>query len=248
VIGEAAIVHHDAAVYAYWLAAREAGVRFRIGARAVGVVRGGDGLAGLVTEDGGIRADAVVNAAGARSGDFARSCGVHSPNVALRREVLVTEPSRPFMAPAVTFYRPHEGWFNQTLRGELVAGVVDPAEPAGMNEGSSVEFLARTARVLLQKAPRLTRLRVVRQWAGAYDTTPDRRPLVGGYAELEGLYALNGWSGRGICLAPLAAELLAAEIAGLGRDPLLEPLDPARFAGRTHEPVEAGDYYSGYAH
>jgi sarcosine oxidase subunit beta len=248
VIGEAAIVHHDAAVYAYWLAARDAGVEFAIGAPALGVVRNAGELAGVITEGGGIAADAVVNAAGARSGDFARACGLHAPNVALRREVLVTEPSRPFMAPAVTFYRPHEGWFNQTLRGELVAGVVDPAEPPGMNESSSVEFLARTARVLLQKAPRLAGLRVVRQWAGAYDTTPDRRPMVGGYHEFEGLYALNGWSGRGICLAPLAAELLAREIAGLGRDPLLDPLDPARFAGRGHEPVELGDYYSGYAH
>jgi sarcosine oxidase subunit beta len=248
VIGEAAIVHHDAAVYAYWLAARESGVRFAIGVPALGLDRVGGRLAGVVTEGGLIAADAVVNAAGARSGEFARACGLDAPNVALRREVLVTEPSRPFMAPAVTFYRPQEGWFNQTLRGELVAGVVDPAEPTGMNERSSVEFLGRTARILLQKAPRLAGLRVVRQWAGAYDTTPDRRPMVGQYREHEDVYALNGWSGRGICLAPLAAELLARELAGLGRDPLLEPLDPARFAGGSDETVAIGDYYSGYAH
>jgi sarcosine oxidase subunit beta len=247
VIGEAAIVHHDAAVYAYWLAARDLGVRLVL-ARALALDRSGGRLAGVLTADGSIRADAVVNAAGAHSGEFARACGLDAPNVALRREVLVTEPSRPFMGPAVTFYRPQEGWFNQTLRGELVAGVVDPAEPTGMNEGSSVDFLARTARILLQKAPRLARLRVVRQWAGAYDTTPDRRPMVGAYPEDADVFALNGWSGRGICLAPLAAELLAGEIAGRGRDPLLEPLDPARFAGGGDQTVPIGDYYSGYAH
>src|SRR5438093_10185986 len=35
VIGEAALVHHDGAVYAYYLAAAESGVRFRLGERAV---------------------------------------------------------------------------------------------------------------------------------------------------------------------------------------------------------------------
>src|SRR5206468_8670334 len=138
---------------------------------------------------------------------------------------------KPFMRPVVTFYRPQEGWFNQTLRGELVAGVVDVDEPLGMTEDSTPDFLSRTARVLLSKAPRLGELRVVRQWAGVYDTTPDRRPLVGAYPGAPGFYALNGWSGRGILLAPLAAELLARELAGLGRDRLLEPFAPERFAG-----------------
>jgi sarcosine oxidase subunit beta len=189
-----------------------------------------------------------VVAAGGRSGELARSFGVDAPNVPVRREVLVTEPRRPFMTPAVTFYRPQEGWFNQTLRGELVAGVVDPDERAGFDESSSVRFLARTARVLLAKAPRLGGLRVVRQWAGVYDTTPDKRPLVGEYPGRPGVYALNGWSGRGILLAPLAAELLARELAGLGRDRLLDPFDPGRFAGRAAETTIHADYYSGYAH
>ena len=244
VIGEAAIVHHDAAVYAYFLAARESGVRFRLGERATALDDGG-----VRTQSGElVRAEAVVNAAGGRSGDLARTWGVEVPNRPVRREVLVTEPRRPFMTPAVTFYRPQEGWFNQTLRGELVAGVVDPEEPAGLDETSSVRFLGRTARILLEKAPRLGGLRVVRQWAGVYDTTPDRRPLVGEYAGMRGVYALNGWSGRGILLAPLAAELLAREIAGLGRDRLLHPFAADRFAGREIGTTLPTDYYSGYAH
>src|SRR4051794_29810202 len=167
VIGDAAIVHHDAAVYAYLLAAREAGCEIIVGAAAAEVEPGGEGGIDVRLTNGRvIRGDVAVNAAGGNSGDFARACGVEAPNVPLRREVLVTEPSRPFMDAAVTFYRPQGGWFNQTLRGELVAGVVAPDEPFGMNEESSLEFLGRTARVLLEKAPRLAALRVVRQWAG----------------------------------------------------------------------------------
>jgi sarcosine oxidase subunit beta len=130
----------------------------------------------------------------------------------------------------------------------MVAGVVDPAEPTGMTETSSLRFLGRTARVVLEKAPRLAALRVIRQWAGVYDTTPDNRPLVGEYESKPGFYALNGWSGRGILLAPLAAELLAREIAGLGRDRLLDPFSPDRFAGRPTETKISGDYYGGYVH
>ena len=249
VIGQAATVHHDAAVYAYLGAAVDTDVHLRLGVRAVGLDFGGGGVNGVFTDAGDrMPAEAVVNAAGGHSGELARACGIDVPNTCVRREVLVTEPSRPFMSSAVTFYRPQEGWFNQTLRGELVAGVVDPEEPTGMTEASSLRFLGRTARIVLQKAPRLAELRVVRQWAGVYDTTPDNRPLVGEYAGKPGFYALNGWSGRGILLAPLAAELLAREIAGLGRDPLLDPFAADRFAGRTVETTVPGDYYGGYVH
>ena len=249
VLAEAAIVHHDAAVYAYFLAAREAGVAFRLDERAGDLERDGACATGIRTEAGElIAAEAVVNAAGGASAALARSWGIEVPNVPVRREVLVTEPRRPFMTAAVTFYRPQEGWFNQTLRGELVAGVVDPGEPEGLNESSSVRFLGRTARIVLAKAPRLGALQVVRQWAGVYDVTPDKRPLVGEYAGVRGAYALNGWSGRGILLAPLAADLLAREIAGLGRDGLLESFAADRFAERTQQATIPADYYSGYAH
>jgi sarcosine oxidase subunit beta len=249
VIGDAAIVDHDAALYAYYLYAREAGVRFEIGDPVAGIETSGGRACGATLRNGrSVPGEIVVNAAGGRSWEIAALAGLDVPNRPIRREALVTDPSRPFMSPAVTFYRPQEGWFNQTLRGELVAGVTDPDEPFGMTEESSPRFLARTARVVLDKAPQLAGLRVIRQWAGVYDTTPDKRPLVGEHQDLPGFFALNGWSGRGMLLAPYAAELLAREIAGRERDPLLAPFGPNRFRGRAAEPSAPSDYYTGYAH
>ena len=246
VLGDAAIVHHDAAVYGYLLACREAGAEIRTGVRAEGIERTGGAVSALETSDGRIPADAVVNAAGGRAGEFARACGVEPPNRPVRRQVLVTEASRPFMTPAVTFYRPAEGWFNQTLRGELVAGVVGDDEPEGMTEVVGLRFLARTARVVLAKAPRLGVLHVIRQWSGVYDMTPDRRPLVGEHERIPGLFALSGWSGRGFAFAPLAAELLARWIVRGERSGLLATFAPDRFDG-VPETVRAGDdYYSAY--
>ena len=246
VLGDAAIVHHDAAVHGYLLACREAGVEVRTGWRAEGVELRAGAVSGLVTTRGVLAADAVVNAAGGRAGEFARACGLDAPNRPVRREVLVTEPSRPFVTPAVTFYRPQEGWFNQTLRGELVAGVVADDEPDGMTEEASLPFLGRTARVVLAKAPRLGELHVIRQWAGVYDLTPDRRPLVGAHEGVAGLFALSGWSGRGFAFAPLAGELLARWIARGERSDLLESFAPDRFEG-VAVATTGGDYYSAYA-
>jgi sarcosine oxidase subunit beta len=161
--------------------------------------------------------------------------------------VFVTEPARPFMSAAVTFYRPVEGWFNQTLRGELVAGVVDASEPEGLTYATSFAFLRRTSDVLLRKAPRLGHLHVIRQWAGIYDMTPDRKPLVGPVPRAPGFVQLNGYSGRGFALAPLLAQELARWIVEERRPEILEGFDPSRFDDSPEARVVVGDYYAGYA-
>ncbi len=109
----------------------------------------------------------------------------------------------------MTFYRPTEGWFNQTLRGEIVMGVVDPGEPAGVDQRSSWAFLRRTAELMTRKAPALRDVTVIRQWAGMYDVSPDHLPLVGPTRQLDGWWQANGWSGRGMLLAPYLMTQLA---------------------------------------
>ena len=76
---------------------------------------------------------------------------------------------------------------------------------------------------------------------GVLRADPDRAPLIGAHAGVSGLYTLAGWSGRGLLLAPIAAELAAREIAGLGRDPLLAPFHPDRFDEGAAAPDAGGD-------
>ena len=146
VLGEAAIVHHDAALFGLLQACREASVEVRPNVRATGLDIAGGRVAGLQTDGGTIAAATVVNAAGAEATAVAATFGIELAMTPVRREALVCQPSRPFMTPAVTFYRPQEGWFNQTLRGELVAGSIDPAEPEGFREDSTLAFLAADCR------------------------------------------------------------------------------------------------------
>jgi sarcosine oxidase subunit beta len=87
---------------------------------------------------------------------------------------------------------------------------------------------------------------VVRQWAGLYDVTPDRKPTVGPVAALPGFVQLNGCNGRGFALFPVLAELLAQWLEEGRRPDLLAPCDPDRFAGEGDAPIDIGDYYAGY--
>lgn len=246
-IGRDHISHHDAVVYAYRRACLARGVELAEGEEVVDLLRDGDAVVGVRTSRREIRAERVVNATDGWSREISAMAGLAVPNTPLRREVLVTAPMRPFMSAAITFYRPVEGWCNQTLRGELVAGVVAPDEPVAMNQRSTFAFARRTSAMLLRKAPRLGHLRVIRQWAGVYDVTPDRMPLVGPVGGAPGFVQLNGTSGRGFALAPLLAELLADWIASGERPELLAPFDPDRFAnGSPTDPAHGADYYSGY--
>ena len=46
-------------------------------------------------------------------------------------------------------------------------------------------------------------------WAGLYEMTPDRHPIIGAIARLEGLVLANGFSGHGFQHAPVVGKLIA---------------------------------------
>jgi len=242
-----AIVHHDAVVWAHLEALARTKVRLAPQTTVTGILRDDAGVSGVETSRGTIATRLVVNATAAWSSGLSASAGVRVPNRPYRREVLVTAPVGRFVDKAVTFYRPHEGWFNQTLRGEVVMGAVDPDEPAAVDQRSTWAFLRRTASLMTRKAPALGDLTVIRQWAGMYDVTPDHLPLVGPTAQLPGWWQMNGWSGRGMLLAPYLAELLAARILG-DAPAMLAMFEPDRFGADVpaHEEQDR-DYYRRYA-
>lgn len=250
VLSDDAIVHHDAVVWAH-LDHLERAAPGRVSVRSHTTVTAvevdGDRVRAVVTDRGRIETPMVLNATDGWSTEINTMVGVRMPNRPRRREVLVTAPLRRTIEAAVTFYRPSEGWFNQTLRGEVVMGAVDPDEPVGVNQRSSWAFLRRTAELMTRKAPALRDVTVIRQWGGMYDITPDHVPIVGPTAQLDGWWQAVGWSGRGMLLAPYLTELLAEHIVTGSPPEMLRPFLPDRFAPTDDAEGAEADYYARYS-
>lgn len=249
VLSDDAIVHHDAVVWAHLdhlerVAPGRVGVHPHTSVTSVDV--DGGRVRAVVTDRGRIETPLVLNATDGWSTEVNAMVGVRMPNRPRRREVLVTAPLRRTIEAAVTFYRPSEGWFNQTLRGEVVMGAVDPDEPIGIDQRSSWAFLRRTAELMTRKAPALRDVTVIRQWGGMYDITPDHVPIVGPTAQLDGWWQAVGWSGRGMLLAPYLTELLAEHIVTGSPPEMLRPFLPDRFPPTAELEGAEADYYARY--
>ena len=100
-------------------------------------------------------------------------------------------------------------YFSQSMRGEIVGGMGDPKEPAGLNMGSTLRFVKRFASALTEQLPVVGRIKVLRQWAGCYDVTPDNNPILGRTPGLPNLLQMSGFVGHGFMMAPAVAERMA---------------------------------------
>src|SRR4051794_28007706 len=200
----------------------------RRGAKAGGGFR-------IETPAGSFGAERIVCAAGAWSPQVARLVGASLPNRPQRHEILSTEPLKPFLKPMVTVSETGL-YVSQSLRGELVGGITLPDEQDQTDEagqvrlGSRLAFTTTMARALVELMPRLGHIKVVRQWAGPYDVSPDGDPIVGELPDVPGFHVVCGFRGHGFMMAPVVARHLAAHLRGGAAHEFLSAWTPARFA------------------
>jgi len=214
---------------AYADAARRLGVEIELYTPVTRILSDGPRITGVETQRGTVSAPIVVNAAGSYSVPLARTLGVELPITPYRREILVTEPLERFFDPMIISFS-FGIYFRQAKHGSVIGGFADPEEPGGFNETSSLDFLVTMSKKLVHLIPALHSVKVVRQWAGMYDLTPDARPLLGPTDGFEGFYQASGFSGHGFMIAPEVAKLVAQHIAGREPDIDIGPLNARRFA------------------
>jgi len=180
------------------------------------------------TDRGDIACDTVVLAAGAWSPEIAKLADIKLPNEPHRHEILSSEPLKPFLGPLVSVL--DSGlYFSQSMRGEIVGGMGDPKEPAGLNMGSTMRFVARFSQALTEQLPRVGHVKVLRQWAGCYDVTPDNNPVLGRTPGLDNMLQMSGFVGHGFMMAPAVAERMAQWMATDEHDELFERFNLRRF-------------------
>ncbi len=196
-------------VWGYARAAQKLGVVIRTHTAVSALVTEGARVRGVVTESGEtIHAERVLVCAGAWSPEITRMVGVELPSHPHRHEICSTEPLKPFLGPLIGDLS--DGlYFSQSARGEIVGGISNEQVPPGIDQRSSARFLGLYAGALTRVMPILGEVKVLRQWAGCYDLTPDKSPLIGEVDEAPGLYLASGFVGHGFMMAPVMGELYA---------------------------------------
>lgn len=215
-------------VWGYAHGAKRLGVEIVVLNEVLGFKTTGRRIDAVVTAKGEIRTNRVVNAAGAWSPEIARMLGVHLPNKPHRHEICSSEPLKPFLSPLVADLS-NGLYFSQSMRGEIVGGISNPDVPEGLNMDSSHRFLGLYGKALVNTCPILGRVKVLRQWAGCYDLTPDSNPIVGQVDEVDEFFQASGFMGHGFMMAPVMGKLIAQHIAEQNDLPLFSRWNLRRF-------------------
>jgi sarcosine oxidase subunit beta len=216
----------------YATVARAAGAEIQTGVEVTAILADAARITGVETTQGPVSAAAVVNATGPWAGLLAATCGIDLPLEPVPRNVVVTGPfpgapeRRTLVIDADTsFYFHREG--SGVLMGMGSAGERASFDTS-LDEAMVTEELLPTA---VRVFPPLERAGIARMWAGLYEMTPDRHPIIGTVAELEGLYLACGFSGHGFQHAPVVGKLLAEMVVeGEARTVDVSGLSLERFA------------------
>lgn len=204
------IVRHDAVVWGYARAADAHGVHIHHNTEVTGIEVADGRVRGVQTSRGRIATEAVVNCTAGWASLVAAMAGVRLPIVSHPLQAAVTEPVRPFLHAVVVSGTLHV-YLSQSDRGELVFGAATDPFPSYSMRGS-LGFAEGLAAHVLELLPHLARLRLMRQWAGLCDVTPDFSPIMGP-SPVEGFYLDVGWGTYGFKAAPAAGEAMAACVA-----------------------------------
>lgn len=165
------------------------------------------------TPRGSVRARRVINATGAWSPKLAEMIGVTIPTWPIRHEICSSEPLKPFLRPMVSELA--SGLYcSQSMRGEIVGGVTVPGHGSTYGMGSTLQFLATYARRLVRLMPVLGDIKVLRQWAGPYDQSPDGNPILGAAPGHPDFFLACGFVGHGFMMAPIIGKLYAEWLTG----------------------------------
>jgi len=215
---------------AYAEAGMRAGVEINRFTEAVGIILDAGRVSGVRTSRGDIATPIVVDCAGPRGHLVAAMAGLDVPLVPQRHQILVTEPVEE-ICPMMVLSFTHGTYFKQTPHGSLLMGYGDPEhEVIGLEQDGTWDFLEEVARRVTFHLPVAAQARVVRQWAGLYDMTPDSQAILGGTPQVEGFYLDVGWSGHGLMLGPIVGKVLSEIIVGEPPSIDVSAIRPERFA------------------
>ncbi|HEX3848647.1 MAG TPA: sarcosine oxidase subunit beta family protein [Steroidobacteraceae bacterium] len=202
---------HDAVAWGYARAADALGVDIIENCEVTGIRRDARGAVEAVeTSRGVIQARKVGVSAAGHSSHVLGLAGVRLPLESFPLQALVSEPVKPVF-PCVVMSNTIHAYISQSDKGELVIGAGTDAYTSYTQRGA-LHVNMHTLDAVCELFPMFRRMRMMRNWGGIVDVTPDRSPIIA-KTPVPGLYVNCGWGTGGFKATPGSAHLFAWTIA-----------------------------------
>lgn len=217
---------HDAVVWGFAVAAQRLGVRVHEGVAVRDVRVRGSRCVGVETDAGPVSAGAVVSAVAGWTTQVAGMAGVRLPITTHPLQAFVTEPYAHVLDGLVSSMD-LSVYVSQTARGELLVGA-EILPYSSYSTRSTFDFAAEAAKRSIQILPFMAEARLLRQWAGLCDMTPDSSPILGETA-VERFFLMAGMGTWGFKGSPVFGRTMAELIVTGATPALIAPFAPDRF-------------------
>jgi sarcosine oxidase, subunit beta len=204
------ISRHDAVVWGFARAASALGVDIVQNCEVTGFEMAENRVRGVMTSQGFVRAEKVVMSVAAYSSRLANLAGFRLPVTTMALQAMVTEPIKPILNVVINSAAAH-AYLSQSDRGEIVMGAGADIYNSYAQRGSLPELRA-TITAVLELFPTFSRLKLMRQWAGRVDVTPDTSPLMG-LTPVDNLFINCGWGTGGYKAIPAGGDTMAHTVA-----------------------------------
>lgn len=221
-----AIARHDAVAWGYARGAARRGVEIHTHTEVTGFDIENGRVTGVRTSRGNIRCGKVLQAVAGMSSVVSDMAGFRLPIRTIPLQACVSEPVKPFLDPIIVSGSLHV-YVSQSSRGELVMG--GSTDPYSLyNTRSTLDFKEELLMHMLELFPFIGGVRILRQWAGLADMTPDFSPIMG-ETPVQNYYIDSGWGTWGFKATPVCGRRMAETLA-TGRVPdLIAPFALERF-------------------
>jgi sarcosine oxidase subunit beta len=220
------VIRHDAVVWGYARGADQQGVHIHQKTEVTGIDVKGGKVVGVRTNQGAIKTGTVLNATAGWATLISDMVGVRMPVTTHPLQACVSEPLKPFLNVVIVSGSLHV-YVSQSDRGELVMGAgIDPYPSYSMD--ATLSFIEGLCGHMLELLPCLAHVKIMRQWAGLCDMTPDFSPIMG-VTPVEGFLVDVGWGTYGFKAGPVGGKRMAELIATRRTPDLIAPFRLSRF-------------------
>lgn len=217
---------HDAVVWGLARAADALGVDIIQQCEVTAIQTEAGEVTGLETTNGSIKTPKIGSVAAGHSTIIADMVDVPLPIESHPLQALVSEPLKPLI-PCVVMSNAVHVYVSQSDKGELVIGAgIDPY--VSYTQRGSFDIIEHQMASLMELFPMFSRLRMMRQWGGIVDVSPDASPIIS-KTKVKGFYINAGWGTGGWKATPGSGHVFADLVANDTPNSIAAPFSLERF-------------------